>query len=49
MMARNKIAGFIQKIAFTEYLPNLLGQETFDKLIGEYRGYNETVNPSIPL
>lgn len=49
MMARNKIAGFIQKIAFTEYLPNLLGKENFDKMIGEYRGYNETVNPSVPL
>ena len=39
-MARNKVVGFIQKICFDEYLPLLLGQEIFDKFIGEYQGYD---------
>lgn len=48
-MARNKIIGFLQKITYTEYLPALLGQAAFDQYIGEYKGYDPNVDPSMNL
>lgn len=48
-LARNKVIGFIQKITFKEYLPLLLGQEAFDRFIGEYKGYDEKVDATINL
>ena len=38
--ARNYVIGLIQKISLHDYLPNLFGQDHFDKYIGEYKAYN---------
>ena len=34
--ARNYVVGLVQKITFDDFLPILLGQEGFRKLIGRY-------------
>jgi hypothetical protein len=47
--ARNKVIGFLQKIAFKDYLPALLGKDALDRFVGPYRGYKDTVNPTINL
>lgn len=46
-IARNYVIGLIQKIAMEDYLPNLFGRQHFDRLIGSYKGYNSTANPTI--
>ena len=38
--ARNYVIGLIQKIAYEDFLPILLGYEGYQKLIGGYKGYN---------
>ena len=38
--ARNYVIGLIQKISLDDYLPNLFGQDHFDKYIGGYETYN---------
>lgn len=48
-MARNRVIGIIQKIAFKEWLPLLLGEEAFNKFVGEYRGYESNTKPTINL
>ena len=30
-----------------DYLPNLFGRQHFDRLIGSYKGYNSSANPTI--
>lgn len=45
--ARNYVVGLLQKITYEEFLPVLIGQEKYDELIGEYKGYDDTVNPGI--
>lgn len=45
--ARNYVIGLIQKITFEEYLPIVLGYETYQREIGKYRGYNKNINPNI--
>lgn len=45
--ARNFVIGLIQKISFSEYLPNLFGKIIFRSVIGDYRGYNIESDPTI--
>lgn len=46
-IARNYVIGLIQKITMEDYLPNLFGRQHFDRLIGSYKGYNSSANPTI--
>lgn len=45
--ARNILIAEIQQVTYTNYLPALFGEQ-FDTLIGEYTGYDEDVDASIP-
>ena len=46
--ARNYVSGFLQKITFNDFLPKLLGQ-AYNQIIGEYRGYNPNIDPSVSI
>ena len=46
-IARNYVIKLIQKISFYDYLPNLFGKENYKHYIGDYKGYNASINPSI--
>lgn len=46
--AKKFVGGMIQKITYDDYLPQILGQEWFDILIGPYVGYDNTIDPSVP-
>jgi peroxidase len=46
-MARNYVIGLIQKISMYEYLPNLFGPMIFNIMVGEYKGYNSSVDPTL--
>ena len=45
--ARNMVVGLLQKITFDEYLPLYIGRKNYAKFIGEYRGYDPSVNPDL--
>ncbi len=45
--ARNILIAEIQQVTYTNYLPALFGDQ-FDALIGDYTGYDERVDASIP-
>lgn len=30
-----------------DYIPKIIGQECFDKSVGEYEGYDASLNPSV--
>lgn len=40
--------GLLQKITIDDFLPSLLGSQIFNYYLGEYRGYQDTVDPIIP-
>lgn len=46
--ARKIVGALIQKITYEDYLPKVMGPDTFNSLIGRYRGYNPNVDASIP-
>ena len=47
--ARKIIGGVMQKIVFEDYLPEVLGRDTVERLIlGDYKGFDASVDPRIP-
>ncbi|VDM77701.1 unnamed protein product, partial [Strongylus vulgaris] len=43
---RKLLGAILQKITYYEYLPRVLG-EAYERRIGEYRGYDKNVDPSV--
>jgi len=41
------LTAVIQKVTYTDWLPVIFGQVAYDKFIGEYQGYDESINPGI--
>ena len=46
--ARKIVIAIIQIITFDQYLPRMLGQQEFARLIGPYRGYDPRINGDMP-
>lgn len=46
-IARNYVIGLLQKITLKDFVPILLG-DSYNKIVGPYRGYNKNLNPNIP-
>ena len=47
-VTREIVAAEIQKITYKDYLPKIMGQQTFDKLLADYSGYDPQLDPSVP-
>ena len=45
---RKIIIAIIEAVTFKEYLPTMLGEQLFNQLIGEYKGYNENLDANLP-
>ena len=45
--ARRIVGAIIQKITYLDYLPKILGQQVFDIVIGQYKGYDPRINPGV--
>ncbi|KAJ1184869.1 hypothetical protein NDU88_001666 [Pleurodeles waltl] len=45
--ARKVVGGILQKITYKDYIPLLMGREAAARIIGTYRGYNESVDPRV--
>ena len=46
--ARKIVGAIAQVITYQEYLPEILGRENLDCLLGEYTGYDPTIDGSVP-
>uniref|UniRef100_A0A8R1DTH4 Peroxidase n=1 Tax=Caenorhabditis japonica TaxID=281687 RepID=A0A8R1DTH4_CAEJA len=44
---RKIIGAMLQHITYNDWLPKILGRATYDAIIGDYKGYNPDVNPTI--
>ncbi|CAL2049394.1 unnamed protein product [Caenorhabditis brenneri] len=44
---RKIIGAILQHITYNDWLPKILGKATYDTIIGDYKGYNPDVNPTI--
>ncbi|XP_051786777.1 myeloperoxidase-like [Erpetoichthys calabaricus] len=44
---RKVIGAFLQTIIYQDYLPIIIGPNAVQKYLSDYRGYDDTVNPSI--
>uniref|UniRef100_A0A8C4QFM6 Thyroid peroxidase n=1 Tax=Eptatretus burgeri TaxID=7764 RepID=A0A8C4QFM6_EPTBU len=45
--ARKIVGALHQVITMRDYLPKIIGPEAFEKYVGTYRSYNESINPSV--
>ncbi|XP_069742281.1 thyroid peroxidase isoform X2 [Narcine bancroftii] len=45
--ARKIIGALHQIITMRDYIPKIFGSQAFDRFIGKYKGYDETVNPTL--
>lgn len=48
-IAKNYVIGLIQKITYNDYLPILLGPKAYKEMIGDYKGYNSSINPTLEI
>ena len=46
-IARNYVIGLHQKITYEDWLPEFLGKQAYGEIIGDYKGYDSSVNPNI--
>ena len=46
--ARRIVGALIQKITYEDYLPKVIGYDTFDTVIGPYIEYDDRVDPGVP-
>ena len=46
--ARKIVGAIAQVITYQEYLPEILGQQNLDRLLGPYSGYDSNVDPNLP-
>lgn len=44
---RKIIGAMLQHVTYNDWLPKILGRATYDTIIGEYKGYNPDINPTI--
>ncbi|XP_051578796.1 thyroid peroxidase-like [Myxocyprinus asiaticus] len=44
---RKLIGALHQIITMRDYIPKIIGQDAFEKYVGPYKGYNDSLNPSV--
>ena len=47
--SRKIVGAILQKITYRDYLPKILTGDYFDKLIGQYKGYNNSVHAQVSV
>ena len=46
--ARKILGAEFQRVTYSEWLPTIMGSDTFNALIGPYKGYNPKADASLP-